>query len=467
VIAAITSCTNTSNPFVMLGAGLIAQKAVEKGLQVPPFVKTSLAPGSKVVVDYLKDANLLKPLETLGFYLAGYGCTTCIGNSGPLPPEIDDAVTKNDLTVAAILSGNRNFEARIHQRVKANFLASPMLVVAFALAGRIDVDLTTEPIALGTNDEPVYLKEIWPDSKALGDLVNRHVKQQFFKSEYGKIFDGDEFWQKLQVTESTTFRWDENSTYIKKPPYFDAFNLQPAPSGNIRDAKTLLLMGDSITTDHISPAGAIPQNYPAGKYLMDQNVAPQNFNSYGSRRGNHEVMMRGTFGNIRIKNKMMGQKEGSYTLKYPAGSEMFIYEAAMKYQAETVKPVVLAGKEYGTGSSRDWAAKGTGLLGIRAVITESFERIHRSNLVGMGVLPLVFKPGDSWEGFGLEGSETFSISGIDDIKPRKTLQVKAVKADGREINFEVIARLDTEVDVAYFENDGILPYVLRKLMGES
>ncbi len=467
VIAAITSCTNTSNPFVMLGAGLVAKKAVEKGLQVPPFVKTSLAPGSKVVVDYLQDADLLQPLETLGFYLAGFGCTTCIGNSGPLPPEIDQAITKNDLTVAAVLSGNRNFEARIHQRVKANFLASPMLVVAFALAGRIDIDLTTEPVAVGTHNEPVYLKDIWPDTKEIEDLVNQHVKQEFFKAEYDKIFDGDEFWQKLQVTESTTFRWDKTSTYIKKPPYFDGFNLQLTKSINIEDAKALLLLGDSVTTDHISPAGAIPQNYPAGQYLMDQNVTPQDFNSYGSRRGNHEVMMRGTFGNIRIKNKMMGNKEGSFTRKYPEGSEMFIYEAAMKYQAETIPLVVLAGKEYGTGSSRDWAAKGTSLLGIRAVITESFERIHRSNLVGMGVLPLVFKSGDSWEGLGLDGSETFSISGIDDMKPRKVLQVKAVKEDGREINFEVIARLDTEVDVAYFENDGILPYVLRKVMSEK
>jgi aconitate hydratase len=293
------------------------------------------------------------------------------------------------------------------------------------------------------------------------------VKQQFFKSEYDKIFDGDEFWQKLQVTESTTFRWEENSTYIKKPPYFDGFNLQLTKSINIENAKALALLGDSVTTDHISPAGAIPQTYPAGKYLMDQNVAPQDFNSYGSRRGNHEVMMRGTFGNIRIKNKMMGEKEGSFTLNYPAGKEMFIYEAAMKYQAETIPLVILAGKEYGTGSSRDWAAKGTSLLGIRAVITESFERIHRSNLVGMGVLPLVFKPGDSWEGLDLNGSETFSISGIDDIKPRKVLQVKAIKEDGREISFEVIARLDTVVDVAYFENDGILPYVLRKVLGEN
>jgi aconitate hydratase len=467
VIAAITSCTNTSNPLVMLGAGLVAQKAVAKGLQVPPFVKTSLAPGSKVVADYLRGADLLKPLESLGFYLAGYGCTTCIGNSGPLPPEIDDAITQNDLTVAAVLSGNRNFEARIHQRVKANFLASPMLVVAFALAGRIDIDLTTEAIALNTKGQPVYLKDIWPDSKEIWDLANQHVKPQFFKSEYDKIFDGDEFWQKLQVTESTTFDWDKDSTYIKRPPYFDGFNLQTAPAGNIGDAKTLVLMGDSITTDHISPAGAIPQDYPAGKYLMDQNVAPQDFNSYGSRRGNHEVMMRGTFGNIRIKNLMMGQKEGSFTRKYPEGREMFIYEAAMKYQAETIPLVVLGGKEYGTGSSRDWAAKGTNLLGIKAVITESFERIHRSNLVGMGVLPLVFQEGDSWQSLGLDGSETFSISGIDDIKPRKALQVKAVKEDGSEINFEVISRLDTEVDVAYFENDGILPYVLRKVMAEK
>ncbi len=467
VIAAITSCTNTSNPSVLLGAGLVAQKAVAKGLRVPPFVKTSLAPGSKVVVDYLKDADLLKPLEKLGFYLAGFGCTTCIGNSGPLPPEIDDAIANNDLTVAAVLSGNRNFEARIHQSIKANFLASPMLVVAFALAGRIDIDLINEPVALGANDEPVYLKDIWPSSKEIKDVVDKHVKQDFFKTEYEKIFDGDEFWQKLKVTKSTTFHWDEASTYIKKPPYFDGFKLQLTEPDNIKNAKALLLMGDSITTDHISPAGAIPQNYPAGKYLMDQNVAPKDFNSYGSRRGNHEVMMRGTFGNIRIKNKMMGKKEGSYTRKYPEGSERFIYEAAMEYQAETTPLVILAGKEYGSGSSRDWAAKGTSLLGIRAVITESFERIHRSNLVGMGVLPLVFKPGNSWEGLGLDGSETFSISGIDDIKPRKVLQVKAVKVDGRQINFEVIARLDTEVDVAYFENNGILPYVLRKVMGEN
>ncbi len=467
VIAAITSCTNTSNPFVMLGAGLIAQNAVAKGLQVPPHVKTSLAPGSKVVVDYLKDAGLLQSLETLGFYLAGYGCTTCIGNSGPLPPEVDQAVRENDLTVAAVLSGNRNFEARIHQRVRANYLASPMLVVAFALAGRIDIDLTAEPLGMDPDAKPVYLKDIWPDTELIDKYVHRHVKQQFFESEYDKIFEGDKFWQALQITESTTFSWDETSTYIKKPPYFDGFALQPAPSGNISGARVLLLLDHSITTDHISPAGAIPQDYPAGQHLKDRQVAPQDFNSYGSRRGNHEVMMRGTFGNIRIKNRMVGQKEGSFTRKHPEDAEMHIYLAAMKYRTEATPLIVLAGKEYGSGSSRDWAAKGTALLGIKAVIAESFERIHRSNLVGMGVLPLVFKKGAGWKGLGLDGSETYSIDGIDHMTPRKTLQVKAVRQDGREIDFEVTARLDTEVDVAYYQNDGILPYVLRKVLREQ
>ena len=466
VIAAITSCTNTSNPFVLLGAALVAKKAVAKGLKVPAFVKTSLAPGSKVVLDYLKDANLMPYLEKLGFHLAAFGCTTCIGNSGPLPPEIDDAVTKNDLTVAAVLSGNRNFEARIHQRVKANFLASPMLVVAFALAGRIDIDLTTEPVATGPEGEPVYLKDIWPSSEEIDTLIQQHVKQQFFKSEYEQIFEGDEFWQKLKVTKSTTFKWDETSTYIKKPPYFEAFSLQVTKPVNINDANVLLLMGDSVTTDHISPAGAIPETYPAGKYLISKKVNPQDFNSYGSRRGNHDVMMRGTFGNIRIKNRMLEEKEGSYTIKYPEGSEMFIYDAAVGYQAQNIPLVVMGGKEYGSGSSRDWAAKGTSLLGIRAVITQSYERIHRSNLVGMGALPLVFKEGASWESLGLDGSETFFISGVEDMTPRKVLQVKAVKEDGREINFETIARLDTDIDVAYFQNGGILPYVLRKMLSE-
>jgi len=466
VIAAITSCTNTSNPFVLLGAALVAKKAVAKGLKVPAFVKTSLAPGSKVVLDYLKDAKLLPYLEKLGFHLAAFGCTTCIGNSGPLPTEIDDAVTNNDLTVAAVLSGNRNFEARIHQRVKANFLASPMLVVAFALAGRIDIDLTTEPVATGPDDEPVFLKDIWPSSQEIEDLARKHVKQQFFESEYEQIFDGDEFWQKLKGTKSTTFKWDEKSTYIKKPPYFEAFSLQVTKPVNINDAKVLLLMGDSVTTDHISPAGAIPKTYPAGKYLIAEKVDPQDFNSYGSRRGNHDVMMRGTFGNIRIKNRMVGQKEGSYTIKYPEGKEMFVYDAAVEYQAQNIPLVILGGKEYGTGSSRDWAAKGTSLLGIKAVITQSYERIHRSNLVGMGALPLVFKEGQSWESLGLDGSETFFVSGVEDMTPRKVVQIKAVKTDGREIKFETIARLDTDIDVAYFESGGILPYVLRKMLSE-
>jgi aconitate hydratase len=461
VIAAITSCTNTSNPFVMLGAGLLAKKAAAKGLQMPSYVKTSLAPGSKVVINYLKDAGLLPYLEQLGFHLAGFGCTTCIGNSGPLPPEIEKALVKNDLTVAAVLSGNRNFEARIHQQVKANFLASPMLVVAFALAGTIDIDITSEPVALDPDGTPVYLKDIWPTSHEIEKLVQKHVKQEFFKSEYAKIFDGDEFWQKLSANESTTFDWDAKSTYIKKPPYFDGFSLDLGKPTNVADAATLLLLGDTVTTDHISPAGAIPQEYPAGKYLIDHKVAPNDFNSYGSRRGNHEVMMRGTFGNIRIKNRLVSPKEGSYTVKFPQRGEKFVYDAAMEYKAEQKPLVVLGGKEYGTGSSRDWAAKGTSLLGIKAIIAESYERIHRSNLVGMGALPLVFKPGDSWDSLGLDGSETYTITGIENMKPRKILQVKAVKQDGSEVNFETIARLDTEIDVDYFENGGILPYVLR------
>jgi aconitate hydratase len=464
VIAAITSCTNTSNPFVMLGAGLVAKKAVAKGLRVPAFVKTSLAPGSKVVIDYLKDAKLLADLETLGFHLAGFGCTTCIGNSGPLPPEIDKAVAAKNLTVAAVLSGNRNFEARIHQRVRANFLASPMLVVAFAIAGRIDMDPTTEPLGQDTDGQPVYLKDIWPTAEEIETLINKHVKQKYFKQEYAKIFGGDAFWQKLPVAEGTTFEWEEQSTYIRKPPYFESFTLNLPQPADIENAGVLLVLGDSLTTDHISPAGAIPADYPAGKYLIAKNVAPADFNSYGSRRGNHEVMMRGTFGNIRIKNKLVEPKEGSFTLKFPDRQEMFIYDAAMQYMAEKKPLVVLGGKEYGTGSSRDWAAKGTQLLGIKAIIAESYERIHRSNLVGMGALPLVFKNGATCQGLGLDGQETYTITGIDNITPRKTLQVKAVKSDGREINFEVIARLDTDIDVEYFKHGGILPYVLRKIM---
>jgi aconitate hydratase len=464
VIAAITSCTNTSNPFVMLGAGLVAKKAVEKGLHVPAFVKTSLAPGSKVVIDYLKDAKLLPYLERLGFYLAGFGCTTCIGNSGPLPPEIDKAIKDKDLTVAAVLSGNRNFEARIHQQVRANFLASPMLVVAFAIAGSIDIDLTTEPLGQDSEGKPVYLKDIWPTTKEIERLIDQHVKQQYFKEEYDKIFDGDQFWLNLPIAESTTFAWQDPSTYIRKPPYFQGFALDIIQPVDIQNAGVLLILGDSLTTDHISPAGAIPPDYPAGKYLIEKNVAPADFNSYGSRRGNHEIMMRGTFGNIRIKNRLVDPKEGSFTLKFPERQEMFVYDAAMQYIAEKKPQVVLGGKEYGTGSSRDWAAKGSQLLGIKAVIAESYERIHRSNLVGMGVLPLTFKNSDSWGNLGLDGSETFTITGIANIEPRKTLHVRAVKPDGSDIEFAVTARLNTDIDVEYFKHGGILPYVLRKIL---
>jgi aconitate hydratase len=464
VIAAITSCTNTSNPFVLIGAGLLARNAVKRGLRVPPFVKTSLAPGSKVVTRYLEAAGVMPYLEALGFHTAAFGCTTCIGNSGPLHPVIERAVQENDLNVAAVLSGNRNFEARIHQSIKSNFLASPMLVVAFALAGRIDTDLYMEPVGIDPNGEPVYMNEIWPSNREIDALVSAHVKKEFYQEEYGRIFEGDEFWQELNVAESTTYAWDETSTYINNPPYFENFSTDAGIPSDITGAHTLLLLGDTVTTDHISPAGAIPAEYPSGKYLISQSVPPAAFNSYGSRRGNHEVMMRGTFGNIRIKNSLVGPKEGSFTLKFPEREEMYVYEAAMRYKEESTPLIVLGGKEYGAGSSRDWAAKGSNLLGIRAVITESFERIHRSNLVGMGVLPLVFDNGESWRSLGLDGSEIFSIHGIEKMKPQKKLQVKAIKEDGQEIDFEVTVRLDTDVDVDYFKHGGILPYVLRKLL---
>ncbi len=467
VVAAITSCTNTSNPFVLIGAGLLAKNAVDKGLKVPAFVKTSLAPGSKVVIRYLNDAGLMPYLEELGFHLAAFGCTTCIGNSGPLHPEIEKAIAENDLTVASVLSGNRNFEARIHQSIKANFLASPMLVVAFAIAGRIDIDLTEEPLGHDPKGAPVFLTDIWPGDDEIRNLVKLHVKSDFFSEEYDKIFDGDRFWNSLNVPESKTFHWDPKSTYIKKPPFFENFGPELVKTSDVADACALLILGDSVTTDHISPAGAIPAGYPAGKYLIDENISPDAFNSYGSRRGNHEVMMRGTFGNIRIKNKLVSPKEGSFTIKFPDRSEMFVYDAAMKYIFESRPLVVLGGREYGTGSSRDWAAKGTALLGVKAVIASSFERIHRSNLVGMGVLPLVFKNGETVNMLGLAGSETFSISGIEDMHPRKTLSVKAVKEDNQEVHFDVIARLDTEVEVDYFLNGGILQYVLRKILSEQ
>jgi len=464
VIAAITSCTNTSNPSVLLGAALLAHNAVHKGLRVPWYVKTSLAPGSKVVDRYLKDSGLTPYLEALGFHTAAFGCTTCIGNSGPLDPDIETIIADKDLNVAAVLSGNRNFEARIHQLIKSNFLASPMLVVAFALAGRIDVDFYMEPVGIDPNGTPVYLNEIWPTNEAIQDLVSTHVKKEFFATEYGRVFRGDDYWRDLVVTDQTTFAWDAASSYIKLPPYFEDFTTQPVKPVDIIKARALLTLGDSLTTDHISPAGAIAESYPAGRYLINQGLTKAEFNSYGSRRGNHEVMMRGTFGNIRIKNQLVEGKEGSFTIKFPENKEMSVYEAAVAYRSEGIPLVVLGGREYGTGSSRDWAAKGTHLLGVRAVIARSFERIHRSNLVGMGVLPLVFKDDKGYQDLGLDGTESFSIAGIEDLEPRKTLDVEAVRVDGTAITFEVVVRLDTEVEVDYYHHGGILPYVLRKML---
>ena len=464
VIAAITSCTNTSNPHVMIGAGLLAKKAVERGLRVPPHVKTSLAPGSKVVIDYLNDAGLMPSLEALGFHLAAFGCTTCIGNSGPLHPEIERVIKLNDLNVAAVLSGNRNFEARIHQSIKSNFLASPMLVVAFALAGRIDIDLTSEPLGVDTNGHFIFLQDLWPTDEEIEHMVTAHVRVEDFAREYDRIFHGDIFWENLQVTESTTYAWNPESTYIKKPPYFENFKLESTSPVDLQGARTFLLLGDSVTTDHISPAGSIPAPYPAGLYLRNSGVSPDQFNSYGSRRGNHEVMMRGTFGNIRIKNRMVAPLEGGYTVKHPEKKEMYNYDAAMEYRHENTPLIVLGGKEYGTGSSRDWAAKGTLLLGIKVILAQSYERIHRNNLVGMGVLPLVFKQGDSIESLGFDGSELFFIEKLAEMQPRQQIVIKVVRADGSENTFEAISRLDTDIEVTYFIHGGILPYVLRQLM---
>ncbi|SNZ10310.1 aconitase [Persephonella hydrogeniphila] len=467
VIASITSCTNTSNPSVLIAAGLLAKKAVENGLSVKPYVKTSLAPGSRVVEEYLKKAGLLPYLEALRFHIVGFGCTTCIGNSGPLHPDIEKAIKENDLIVSAVLSGNRNFEARIHPDVKANYLASPPLVVAYAIAGRTDIDLTSEPVGFDPNGEPVYLKDIWPSQEEINRIMSSVLSPQIFKEKYKDILKGDDLWQKLEAPEGETFNWDPNSTYIRKPPYFEGFSVDILPPEDIKGARVLELLGDSVTTDHISPAGKIPPDYPAGKYLIEHGVKPEDFNSYGARRGNHEVMVRGTFANVRIKNKLVAPKEGGYTLKFPEKEEMFVYDAAVKYAEEGTPLIVLAGKEYGTGSSRDWAAKGTKLLGVKAVIVKSFERIHRSNLVGMGVLPLVFKEGEGWEELGLDGSEIYEITGIKDIQPGKELSVKAIKENGEIIQFKVISRLDTVVDIEYFKNGGILPMVLRKIVKEG
>ena len=466
-IAAITSCTNTSNPTVMVGAGLLARNAVARGLTVSPLVKTSLAPGSRAVTGYLEAAGLMAPLEALGFNLAGYGCTTCIGNSGPLDAPIAQAIEDNDLVVAAVLSGNRNFEGRIHPLARASYLASPPLVVAFALAGRVDIDLTVEPLGHGSDGEPVMLSDIWPSSDEIRRVVGESIDPELFRRTYAVVFDGDERWQALPIPDGDRYDWDPRSTYIARPPFFDGLGVEPAPVHDIEAARVLVVLGDSVTTDHISPAGSIAAWSPAGEWLQERNVAPLDFNSYGSRRGHHEVMMRGTFGNIRLRNLLVPGREGPWTLHLPDGEEQFIYDAAMRYRREATPLLVIAGREYGSGSSRDWAAKGTMLLGVRAVLAESYERIHRSNLVGMGVLPLQFLPGDSASSLGLTGRETFSIRGLaEDLSPRKRLKVVA-RADasdgGAERRFEAIARLDGPIDVGYYQQGGILPAVLRRI----
>ncbi len=465
VIAAITSCTNTSNPSVMVGAGLLAKKAVEKGLMVKPYVKTSLAPGSGVVTEYLKQANLIEPLAKLGFNVVGYGCTTCIGNSGPLPGEVAKAVTGSDLVAAAVLSGNRNFEGRVHSMVKANFLASPPLVVAYALAGTVDIDLDNEALGTDSTGQPVYLRDIWPTQQEIMETITANVRTSMFNERYADVFTGTDLWLDIKISEGDLYQWDEASTYIHHPPYFQQLTLDVPSIENIKTARVLGVFADSITTDHISPAGSIAADSPAGKYLQERGVQPRDFNSYGSRRGNDLVMARGTFANIRLKNQMVKPKEGNWTKHQPSGEEMPIYDAAMKYQAEGVPSVVLAGKEYGTGSSRDWAAKGPMLQGVKAVIAESFERIHRSNLVGMGVLPLTFVDGQNVESLGLDGTETFNIIDLsDEMAPQSLVNVSATKPNGQVINFKAKAMLNTSVEVNYFRNGGILHTVLRNLV---
>lgn len=463
VIAAITSCTNTSNPDVMLGAGLLARNALKRGLKVKPWVKTSLAPGSQVVTDYLAKAGLQDDLDALGFNLVGYGCTTCIGNSGPLPAPVSKAIKDGDLVATSVLSGNRNFEGRISQDVKANYLASPPLVVAYALAGSMNVDLYNEPIGFDEENEPVFLKEIWPSNADIADAVRSAVTPDMFAKRYADVFKGDEMWAGIEVEGGLTYSWDSTSTYVQNPPYFDGMSMTPDAPGDINSARILGLFGDSITTDHISPAGAIKADSPAGAYLQDHQVPPREFNSYGSRRGNHQVMMRGTFANIRIKNQMLDGVEGGFTRKFPSGETQSIYDASMAYQADGESLVVIGGKEYGTGSSRDWAAKGTRLLGVRAVITESFERIHRSNLIGMGVLPLQFEDGATRETLGLTGDEHVSVSGIETLTPRQVLDVTITYPDGRTATARAMARIDTENELEYFRHGGILHYVLRNL----
>ncbi len=466
VIAAITSCTNTSNPAVMIGAGLLARNAAAKGLNRQPWVKTSLGPGSRVVTDYLEKAGVLKELEKIGFYVVGYGCTTCIGNSGPLPTEVSAGIATGDLVVTSVLSGNRNFEGRVHPEVKMNYLASPPLVVAYAIAGTTDIDLTTQPLGTGSDGQPVYLRDIWPSNKEIGDVIAATVGPEMFKQNYADVFKGDTRWNTIASPDGNLYEWSDASTYIKNPPYFDGMTMQTGTIDDVHGARVMGLFGDSITTDHISPAGNIKKDSPAGRFLQERGVQPADFNSYGSRRGNDDVMVRGTFANIRIKNLMFGGEEGGNTLYYPAGGgqpeKLAIYDAAMKYKADKVPLVVLAGKEYGTGSSRDWAAKGTLLLGVKAVIAESFERIHRSNLVGMGVLPLQFRNGENAQSLGLDGSEVIDITGLQDGASKRAT-VTATKADGTKKTFEVSVMLLTPKEVEYFRHGGLLQYVLRQL----
>jgi aconitate hydratase len=464
LIAAITSCTNTSNPAVMVAAGLLARNARRRGLTAKPWVKTSLAPGSRVVTDYLKAANLLGDLESVGFYLVGYGCTTCIGNSGPLRPEISDAVKAGDVIATSVLSGNRNFEGRVHPEVKMNFLGSPPLVVAYALAGTMDIDLNSEPLGSGADGKPVFLKEIWPAPQDVQQTVAASVTSGMFKHGYASVFAGDENWNAIQVPKGEVYKWESASTYVRNPPYFEGMTMTPGSVPDIRGARVLAMLGDSVTTDHISPAGNISKTSPAAKYLMAQGVQPADFNSYGARRGNHEVMMRGTFANIRLRNLLVPGTEGGVSVHIPAGEQMSIYDAAMKYKAEGTPLIVIAGKEYGTGSSRDWAAKGTMLLGVRAVIAESFERIHRSNLIGMGVLPLVFKDGENAQSLGLSGKESFEIIGLN-AGAAKMVTVVATPASGTPVRFEARVRIDTPKEREYFQHGGILQYVLRQLAG--
>jgi aconitate hydratase len=464
VIAAITSCTNTSNPSLMLGAGLLAKKAVERGLHVKPWVKTSLAPGSKVVTNYLQAAGLTPYLEKLRFHLVGYGCTTCIGNSGPLSDAIGAAIKDNNLVAVAVLSGNRNFEGRIHPLVRANYLASPPLVVAYALAGRMDVDLTTEPLGNDTLGKPVFLRDIWPSPQEIETTVRAAVTTAQYNKEYAEVYEGDARWKSMPIPQGDIYKWDLKSTYIKMPPFFENMPKTPPALADVHGARVLAVLGDSVTTDHISPAGSIPMDSPAGKYLVANGVKPHEFNSYGARRGNHEVMMRGTFANIRLRNQLAPGTEGGWTLYLPGSEKMSIYDAAVRYREAGVPLVVIAGKEYGSGSSRDWAAKGTRLLGVRAVIAESYERIHRSNLLGMGVLPLEFKNGDNRGSLGLTGHEVFEIEGVSALAPKKSITVHAKPEDGKVKTFSVVARADTPEEVSYYHHGGILQYVLRQML---